>query len=240
MIPAVALPGFLLLVVVPRLTGATLAEPEIIAAAQRVEAHLPGLSSLSPEGQAQAFVLQQFLMFNLLVPVFGALSLAAQAIVGEKQARSLEALLTTPITVSELLIGRVLTPFVLSVLLMGATFALHLLLMSAFGEPGVWRTLFWSRTLLLFLVIGPLVSVTALLSAAIVSSRANDARSAQQLGALVVLPLTAVFVAQLAGQFLVGMRALSLAALALALVDLGLVWLGVRVFQRETILLRWK
>ena len=68
MIPAVALPGFLLLVVVPRLTGATLAEPEIIAAAQRVEAHLPGLSSLSPEGQAQAFVLQQFLMFNLLRP----------------------------------------------------------------------------------------------------------------------------------------------------------------------------
>ena len=44
-------------------------------------------------------------------------------------------------------------------------------------------------------MIGPLVSVTALLSAAIVSSRANDARSAQQLGALVVLPLTAVFVA---------------------------------------------
>jgi ABC-2 type transport system permease protein len=112
--------------------------------------------------------------------------------------------------------------------------------MFAAGEPGVWRTLFWPRTLLLYVLIGPLVSVTALLSAAIVSSRANDARSAQQLGGLLVLPLTAVFVAQMAGQFLVGMRALGLAAAGLALLDSALVWLGIRVFQRETILMRWK
>ena len=89
-------------------------------------------------------------------------------------------------------------------------------------------------------VLGPLVSVAALLSAAIVSSRANDARSAQQLGGIIVLPLTALFVAQLAGQFLVSMTALALAAIGLALVDFGLVWLGVRIFQRETILMRWK
>ena len=125
-------------------------------------------------------------------------------------------------------------------LLMGSTYLLHLSVMLAFGEPGVWQTLFWPRTLLLYLVIGPLVAIAALLSAAIVSSRANDARSAQQLGGLIVLPLTGLFVAQLAGQFLVGMSALGLAAVGLALVDLGLLWLGVRIFQRETILMRWK
>jgi len=47
-------------------------------------------------------------------------------------------------------------------------------------------------------------------------------------------------VAQLAGQFLVTTTALALTAAALLIVNLGLVWLGVRVFQRETILLRWK
>ena len=51
---------------------------------------------------------------------------------------------------------------------------------------------------------------------------------------------TALFVAQLAGQFLVSITALGLAAIGLALVDLGLIWLGVRIFQRETILMRWK
>jgi ABC-2 type transport system permease protein len=240
MVLAVALPGFLLLIVAPRFTGVALADPDIVAAANRVAAQLPGLAELTPEGQAQAFLLQQFLMFSLLVPIFSALSLAAQAIVGEKQARSLEPLLATPITVAELLLGKVLTPLVLSLVLMGITYLLHLVVVLALGEAGVWWTLFWPRTLLLYLGIGPLVSVTALLSAAIVSSRANDARSAQQLGGLIVLPLTALFVAQLAGQFLVGMTALGLTAAGLVLVNLGLVWAGMRVFQRETILMRWK
>jgi ABC-2 type transport system permease protein len=240
MVFAVALPGFLLLVVAPRFTDVALDDPDIVAAANRIVGQLPGLAALSPEAQAQAFLLQQFLMFSLLVPIFGALSLAAQAIVGEKQSRSLEPLLTTPITVLELLAGKVLTPLVLSMLLMAATYLLHLAVMLVFGEDGVWQTLFWPRTLLLYLVIGPLVSVAALLSAAIVSSRANDARSAQQLGGIIVLPLTALFVAQLAGQFLVGMTALAVAAIGLALVDLLLLWLGVRIFQRETILMRWK
>ena len=53
-------------------------------------AEVPALDRLTLEGQAQAFVLQQFLMFSLLVPVMGSLSLASQAIVGEKQAKSLE------------------------------------------------------------------------------------------------------------------------------------------------------
>jgi len=240
MVPAVALPGFVLLVIAPRVTGVVLADPDVVAAANRVAAQLPGLAALAPEGQAQAFLLQQFLMFSLLVPIFGALSLAAQAIVGEKQARSLEPLLTTPITVPELLLGKVLTPLGLSLLLMGVTYLLHLAVMVAFGQPGVWQTLFWPRTLVLYLVVGPLVSVTALLTAAIVSSRANDARSAQQLGGVLVLPLTAVFVAQLAGQFLVGMTGLALSAAGLAVVDVVLLWLGIRIFQRETILMRWK
>jgi ABC-2 type transport system permease protein len=104
----------------------------------------------------------------------------------------------------------------------------------------VWRTLFWSRTLLLFLLLGPLVSLTALLTAAIVSSRVNDARSAQQLGGFLALPITALFVAQLAGQFLLGVGALLLTGAVLAVANVFLFWAGVRVFQRETILMRWR
>lgn len=240
MVVAIALPGFFVLLIVPRMTGEALANSEFAEAASLLAPHLPGLAGLSAEAQAQAFILQQFLMFSLLVPIFSALSLAAQSIVGEKQARSLEPLLTTPLTVPELLIGKVLTPLVLSLTLMAGAYLLHLVVMLGFGASGVWRTLFWPRTLLLYLLVGPLLAVAALFTAAIVSSRVNDARSAQQLGGFLVLPVTALFVAQLAGQFLVGPRALLLAGLGLAVVNVGLVWLGVRVFQRETILMRWK
>lgn len=240
MVVGLSLPALFLLVVAPRLFGEPLADSDFAEAAAALTARLPALARLTDEGRAQAFILQQFLMFSLLVPVMGSLSLASHAIVGEKQARSLEPLLTTPITVLELLIAKVLTPFGFSMVMLAATHLLYVAAMLAWGEPGVWRTLFWPRTLLLFLLVGPLVSATALLTAAIVSSRANDARSAQQLGGFLALPITALFVAQLVGQFLLGVGALLLTAAVLVVVNVALLWIGVRVFQRETILMRWK
>ena len=79
----------------------------------------------------------------------------------------------------------------------------------------------------------------SLLLAVIISSRVNDARSAQQLGALVVLPITGVFVAQLAGQFVLGPRPAP-SALGLAVLDALLLWIGVRVFDREEDSTKWK
>jgi ABC-2 type transport system permease protein len=240
MIVGLSLPGFFLLLVAPRLLGEPLADSDFSEAAGVLARQVPALARLTLEGQAQAFILQQFLTFSLLVPVLGSLSLAAQAIVGEKQARSLEPLLTTPITVLELLVAKVLTPFALSMLLLAVSFGLYVTVMLAWGEPGVWQTLFWPRTLLMYLLLGPLLSLTALLTAAIVSSRVNDARTAQQLGGFLALPVSALFIAQLAGQFLLGAGVLLLIAAGLAIVNLVLLWVGVRVFQRETILMRWK
>ena len=201
---------------------------------------LPGLNALDPAGQAQAFVLQHFLMFSLIVPVLGSLSLAAQAVIGEKQARALEPLLATPLTTTELLVAKAVAPFGLSMLLLLATFCLYLVGMALWGEPRVWQTMFWPRTLLMYGMLGPLVSWTALMLAAIVSSRVNDARTAQQLGAFIILPITGLFVGQLVGQFLLGIPALLLTALAIVLANVALTWVGVRVFQRETILMRWR
>ena len=60
-------------------------------------------SSCRPTARVQLFLFQQFLMLFLLTPITGAMALAAHAIVGEKQARTLEPLLATPVTTLELL-----------------------------------------------------------------------------------------------------------------------------------------
>jgi ABC-2 type transport system permease protein len=109
-----------------------------------------------------------------------------------------------------------------------------------FGEPGVWRTLFGPKTLVLYLLVAPLATFSALLLAAIASSRVNDPRSAQQVSMILVLPLMGLFVAQMAGRFLLGVGALLLVAAPLAVAAVGLLWAGVKVFDRETILMRWK
>ena len=50
-------------------------------------------------------------------------------------------------------------------------------------------------------LLGPLVALAALQLAVCVSSRVNDARSAQQLGGLIILPMAGALEFQLTGRF---------------------------------------
>ena len=144
----------------------------------------PATRRLDPEGAIQAMIFQQFLILLVLTPVAGAMSVAAYAVVGEKQARTLEPLLATPITTFELLVAKVLGALVPGIALVIICFALYLGGVALFAHPGVYRTLFFPRALLTIFLLGPLASLAALQLAVCVSSRVNDARSAQQVGAL--------------------------------------------------------
>ncbi len=73
-----------------------------------------------------------------------------------------------------------------------------------------------------------------------VSSRVNDPRAAEQLGMVVIIPVIALILGQVAGVITVSSAlALGMAAVLLV-VDLALLALAVRLFDRETILTRWK
>jgi len=89
-------------------------------------------------------------------------------------------------------------------------------------------------------IVGPLMAVAAINVSIIVSSRVSDPRVAEQVSMVIMLPLLATFFAQIAGVILVNMQFMMLAAGVLLLIDVGLVVLGVRLFQRETILTKWK
>ena len=97
-----------------------------------------------------------------------------------------------------------------------------------------------ARTVLLILGLGPLASLVALQVGVLVSARVNDPRTAQQFGALLILPLTGMFIAQMTGIVVLTIPLTLLVMGALAAIWLALVALGVLVFDRETILTRWR
>ena len=140
----------------------------------------------------------------------------------------------------ELLAAKTLTPLVFSMALCWSAALLYVGGILLVAEPGVWKTILGPRTFLLFVVLGPLVALAALQLSVIVSSRATDPRSAQQLSSLMVFPITALFVAQLMGVAVVGPAAILAATGGCAVLNSALLWAGVRVFDRETILMRWK
>jgi ABC-2 type transport system permease protein len=85
-----------------------------------------------------------------------------------------------------------------------------------------------------------LAALAALQLAVCVSSRVNDARSAQQIGALVILPVAALLIMQLTGNFVLTVPFSALLALALAGVNAALMAVAIALFDRESILTRWK
>lgn len=236
----VALP-FLVLLVIPRVTGESLGSDRTIRAVVALAARTqPRLALLPPGAAAEAFLFQQFLLLFLVAPIVGAVSLAAYSVVGEKQGRTLEPLLTTPITAAELLIAKVLAAFLPSLAVEVAGLIAYVGLVVLFGAPGAAGALMSARAVVMVGLVGPLASLAALQMTIAISSRVNDPRSAQQIAVLLVLPLVVMLVGQIAGAFIVTTRVLLVVSAALAVLWVVLILISTALFQRETILTRWK
>lgn len=234
-------PAFLVAVLAPALSRESLsASPEFAEMADRAAGFIAEIATLEGDARIQSLLFHQFSTLLLIVPVVGAMAIAAHAIIGEKMARTLEPLLATPLSTAELLAAKVQTPLAFSLAIMWGTLFAYVAGIAWLGEPGVWRTFVGGRALLMFVVVGPLLTCVSLLLAVIISSRVNDPRTAQQLGALIVVPITAVFLGQLIGHLVLSNTLLFGVAVLLVALNIGLLAVGVRVFDRERILTRWK
>jgi ABC-2 type transport system permease protein len=233
---ALGLP-FFIAIGIPRLTGDPLANDSDLA---KVSLILGAHDELSAEGRIQLFLFQQFLMLFMVIPVTGAMALAAHAIIGEKQARTLEPLLATPITTTELLVAKVLGALLPTLAISSAGLALYFACIALFGEPGVARAMVKPRTVIMIGLVGPASALLSLQAAVVISSRVNDARTAQQFGVLIIIPLTAILVAQFTGAFWLSATMLALIGLGLLVLWVLIAILSVAIFDREAILTRWR
>lgn len=200
----------------------------------------PALAAMQPVEVLQIILGQQFMFFFLLMPLFIPIYIAAYSIVGEKTARSLEPLLAAPISTSELLAGKSLAAAVPAIVITWVAFAIYAVASRFIVGPTVYAVLLSGKWILAMIVIAPLLSILAMNVAVIISSRVNDVRVAEQLSGLVVLPLIAVAMAQTTGRILFDFRSFAIGAAALAVIDIIILYFGVKLFQRETILTRWR
>ena len=251
--PAIFVPGvltglasvaypFVIAVIVPYFAGERLAESSDFEIAAEMYRSQPAARDLSPEGAIQAAIFQWALTLLVgLTTVTGSMSVAAHSVIGEKQARALEPLLATPLSTVELLLAKVVGAAIPGVLLMLACFSLYIVLIARFAEPGVWAALLTPETLFLVLVLGPLAALVGLQLAVCASARTNDARSAQQMGALLlVIPLIGLQIAQVTGGVDLDLLLLALLAAALLVVNGITMAVAIRIFDRESILTRWR
>lgn len=237
---SVAIPVFVI-VVIPTVTGRSISEDrEIARIVALARERQPELQGLPDTVAVEAFMLQQFLLLFVLTPIVGAVSLAAYSVVGEKQGKSLEPLLTTPLTAAELLLGKVFASLLPALVMEAIGILIHLALMSVVTQPGVLPALLTFRSAVMLGLIGPLSALVALQLTIAVSSRVRDPRSAQQVAVLLVLPLVGMLIGQVIGAFMIPTWGLLAIAGGLGAVWVVLILFGVALFDRERILTEWK
>ncbi len=189
----------------------------------------------------QIYVLNQFMLLFMFTPLIVPVTIAAYSIVGEKTTRSLEPLLATPITTAELLLGKNLAAAIPATV--GSWFSVTLYVIGArllVGRPQVAAILFSPMWWIGIFAVGPLLAILSTNCAMMVSSRVNEPHVAEQLSAVVVLPLLTLFLAQVAGLVILNRSLIIALAVGLAVLDALLFRLAERVFDRETILTRWR
>ena len=233
---------FVIAIIVPYFAGERLADSSDFQLATEVFRSQPEARGLTPEGAIQAFVFEYALVLMVgLTTVTGSMAVAAHSVVGEKQARTLEPLLATPVTTFELLAAKIIGAALPGIALMLTCFAIYVAAVAIFAERGVWMMLLTPRSLVLVLIMGPLAALLGLQLAVCASSRVNDARTAQQLGALIiVLPIAALQIGQFVGGIVLTARMIAVIAVLLCAGNAILMSIAIRLFDRESFLTRWK
>jgi len=166
---------------------------------------------------------------------FLAVLLAAQSIGGERERRTLEPLLATPVSTLSIVAGKSVAAMVPALAITWIAAALFCLGIDAVAGHMLLPDSAW---LFGTLALSPLLALFGNATAVVVSSRVLDPRAAQNLAATTVLPLLALLVFQLAGRIALGPRFYFALAAGVAAADVALIAIAVRLFDREKLLTR--
>lgn len=141
-----------------------------------------------------------FLPLFMLVPIMASSVIAANSIVGEKERRTLETLLYTPVTNREFLAAKLLASFVPAVLVSWLAFGGYFLVLNLLY--GLARGMLMLRSwiwLPAILLLSPAVSLLGLSITLVVSLKARSFTEAQQTAGVIVLPFVVLIIVQIAG-----------------------------------------
>ena len=178
-----------------------------------------------------------FVIGSALLPV----GIGSYSLIGEKVQKSLEPLLATPTTDEEILTGKSIAAFIPAQFSIYLGVAVYMFLVNKFTVDQLGYLYYpnWNIAIIL-LLLAPLASLLSVGYNVIVSSRSNDVRAAQQLGALVILPFGAVYVLSEISVLPLSTANLLWMAAALLVVDVIIFYMVRATFQREEILTKWK
>lgn len=189
----------------------------------------------------QMFVLYMtaflFAPLFLIMPLMFSSVAGADSFVGERERKTMEALLYSPATDLELFLGKVLAAVIPAITLSWLTYLVYIIVVNVasyhlferiwFPLPTWWPMMFW---------LTPALALLGISATVLVSSRVKTFMEAYQLsGSLVVLVLGLV-VGQISGVLFLGVGTVMLIGTLIWVVDGILLYFSIRNFKRNMLI----
>jgi len=233
--------GILYIWLASRFAGESMLTTQVFQTAlQKLVEAIPRVAQLPGNEQLIVLLLSQFNFFLLLIPTMIAISVATFSIVEEKLSGSLEALLATPVRTWELLLGKALAGAIPALVMTWISAGIVLLVVSGLGWGdliGFVTSAGWFLTLFL---LTPAVAILSFMLGVTGSSRAKDARSAQNTVLVIILPVLALIGIQITGIIWFTPSLILVLALVIGIADFISLRAAVRLFRRESIVVQWR
>lgn len=195
----------------------------------------PGLT----ESQAFAVFVSKIMSvpFLLFLPTALSMAMGSDSFAGEKERRTIEQLLATPLSDEELFIGKALACALPSVGVSLLSFGIFSAIVDIVTYDYFGRILLPDATVAVAaLITSPLLALFAVGMVVLLSLRVKRVRDAQQLGGLVLLPALGIFLTSMTGLIVLNDRVLLLISAILLAVDLLLIKISSRAFNRDRII----
>jgi ABC-2 type transport system permease protein len=201
---------------------------------------IPSLGGLTIHEYTQGVVGTAFSNLYILLPMIVPSIIAAYSIIGEKNARTLEPVLATPVRRWQLLTGKILSALLPAVIVTWISGGIFIAELAILTDANVVSHVVTAGWLILFIACTPFLGLIAVAIMTAISSRVNDTRTAQQLSIWGIVPVLGLILGELSGQFELTVFVAVIATSILIPLAILLTWGATQLFGRETILTRWK
>lgn len=183
-------------------------------------------------------VLYFFAPFFLIIPIMASSVIGSDSFAGERERKTIEALLATPISDSELLLGKILVSFIPAMIITFVSFGVYATMVDAITYGMFNGMLLLPNVNFLIMIFGvaPTLALCSIGLTVIISAKVKGFKEAQQISVVLLLPVLGLVFAQISGVLILGPVVLAALIGILAIVDIAIFYVGVKIFQREEIL----
>jgi ABC-type transport system involved in multi-copper enzyme maturation permease subunit len=178
-----------------------------------------------------------FPIFCLIIPIMSASVMAASSFVGEKERRTLETLLYSPLSVTQIFQAKVLACLALSMFISWSSYLVMLVVTQVEIVLTTGSLLLPEATwLVLTLLVSPAVALLAITLIVGGSAKAQTMEESQQRAAFLVIPIAMLVAGQISGLYMLGVWILLVFGLIVLLIALVSMRQSMRKFTYEVLL----